>query len=242
MSATTPARTVPQVSLPGQAAAPEGPVDLAIMYVVHHAFRRDLADFAETVPATPAGDRAAWRHLQARWERFFEVLHKHHTGEDAGLWPALLDAADAAGDAAGRETLEAMEAEHATIDPLLAACAEGFARMAAGGDDDDRAGLAARLASTRNALGRHLAHEETDALALVQRYLSPQQWHDIDQTYFVKKYSPRELFFLVPWATKGLPEDVRRSVLASAGLPFRLLEALARPSFARGERRAFGRH
>lgn len=43
MSDQAPARaTWPrQLRLPGQAAALEGPVDLRMMYVMHHAFRRD---------------------------------------------------------------------------------------------------------------------------------------------------------------------------------------------------------
>jgi hypothetical protein len=34
-----------------------GPVDLIGMYVMHHGFRRDLADFTAAVPLTPVGDR-----------------------------------------------------------------------------------------------------------------------------------------------------------------------------------------
>jgi|GEM_PF-1648709 len=30
-----------QILLPGQAAAPDGPIDMAPMYLMHHAFRRD---------------------------------------------------------------------------------------------------------------------------------------------------------------------------------------------------------
>ncbi len=78
-----------QVLLPGQAAAPEGPVDMVMMYVMHHAFRRDLAAFAAAAPATPLEDRDAWRALADRWELFATALHHHHTGEDAGLWPLL---------------------------------------------------------------------------------------------------------------------------------------------------------
>jgi hypothetical protein len=100
MSVTTaPAGNVPQLFLPGQAAAPEGPVQAMPMYLMHHAFRRDLAAFAAAVPATPVEDRATWRRLQQRWEWFATVLHKHHSGEDAGLWPMLLDRVDAAGGA-----------------------------------------------------------------------------------------------------------------------------------------------
>ena len=114
-----------QLRLPGQAAAPEGPVDMQMMYVMHHAFRRDLGRFAEAAQRTPVQDRTAWRLLARRWAIFSEVLHEHHSGEDAGMWPWLLEH----GTPADRSTLEAMEAEHAEIDPLLASCAEGFERL-----------------------------------------------------------------------------------------------------------------
>jgi hypothetical protein len=39
-------RTVCEPTDPDQAAAPEGPVDMIMMYVLHHAFRCDLAAFA----------------------------------------------------------------------------------------------------------------------------------------------------------------------------------------------------
>ena len=96
-----------QIHLPGQTAAPEGPVDMFMMYVMHHAFRRDLAKLTEAAQHTPAGDRVAWRLLQQRWGVFAEALHGHHSGEDAGLWPLLLDR----GSEEDCETLEAMEAD-----------------------------------------------------------------------------------------------------------------------------------
>src|SRR5215213_10029079 len=94
-----------QLMLPGQAAAPVGPVDMKMMYVMHHGFRRDLNRFTEAVAETPLAEKDTWVALAARWERFFDVLHLHHSGEDAGVWPFLLERADAD----ERATLEAME-------------------------------------------------------------------------------------------------------------------------------------
>ena len=48
-----------QIHLPGQAAAPAGPVDMTAMFVMHWAFRRDLDRFAAAVIRTPVEDRAA---------------------------------------------------------------------------------------------------------------------------------------------------------------------------------------
>ena len=98
MTSTSSPSTAPtwprQVTFPGQAAAPEGPVDMFMMYTMHHAFRRDLRDFATAVPKTPVDDRPRWQALQRRWELFATALHRHHTGEDEALWPLLLERAD----------------------------------------------------------------------------------------------------------------------------------------------------
>src|SRR6195952_2622631 len=141
MSTTTHPAWPAQLHLPGQTAAPEGPVDMFMMYVMHHAFRRDLTVLTEAAQRTPASDRVAWPLLQQRWQVFAEALHGHHSGEDAGLWPLLLGR----GTPEDRETLEAMEAEHAEFEPLLEACEQGFARPAERADDDARAALAVRL-------------------------------------------------------------------------------------------------
>ena len=95
-----------QLRLPGQSAAHEGPVDMYMMYVMHHAFRRDLTAFAAAADATPSADRETWQALARRWEVFSTALHHHHSGEDAGLWPRLLEVADDE----GRATLEAIVA------------------------------------------------------------------------------------------------------------------------------------
>jgi len=231
--------TTRQIRLPGQAGVQEGPVDLVVMYAMHHAFRRDLAAFARAVPATPVDDRRTWSALQQRWTRFAEVLHHHHTGEDSGLWPLLLDRVDAAGDEGGRATLEAMESEHGQIDPLLEACADGFARMAAGGTADQRAALAVRTAAARDGLGRHLEHEETEALALVQRHLSQQDWDRMEEEHFEGRLPLATTLFVVPWACDGVPADIRRRAFAEAGQAFRVVLALTRRSYERRSRRAF---
>ena len=235
---------VPQLVLPGQAAAPEGPVDAMNMYLVHHAFRRDLAAFAAAVPLTPLEDRETWRRLQQRWELFATVLHKHHSGEDAGLWPMLLERVDAAGDAEGRHTLEAMEAEHEEIDPTLQACAEGFARLAGAlpieEAADARAALAVRLVAARERLGAHLAHEERDAMALVQRHMTQEDWEDMVREHFDKGVTVRYQVQVLPWVAHGLrPADVETVARAAGRVVVLVWRLLLKRPFERRERAAF---
>ncbi|MFW0795938.1 hemerythrin domain-containing protein [Gordonia sp. CPCC 205515] len=223
-----------QLRLPGQAAAPEGPVDPFMMYVMHHAFRRDLAQFARSVPRTPVADRATWRALQSRWSLFRETLHHHHTGEDAWLWPLL----ESRCTGAEREVLDAMESEHGEIDPLLTACDEGLAAMAAGGDDKSRDALSDIVSRTFDHLATHLAHEENDAIALVQKYLSPQDWADLEKK-FGEDSRLRDLLTVAPWAVKALDDDARRDLGPRIPGAMWFIARLGSWSFRRGEGRAF---
>jgi hypothetical protein len=224
-----------QVLLPGQAAAPNGPIDLIAMFAMHWAFRRDLDRFVAAVIRTPVDDQPVWRALAKRWDLFRRILHDHHSGEDAGLWPALLDRAEPA----GREVLAAMADEHHEIDPLLDSVAEGLDRIAADADADARAATEVRVVAARERLAQHLRHEECDALVLVQRHLSAAEWEHIAKTHFERTKSPREIAVAAAWVLHELPHAAATRLLAGAA-PVRLLwRAFLRRPFARRERRIF---
>ncbi|GAB3258045.1 hemerythrin domain-containing protein [Nocardioides dilutus] len=224
-----------QIRLPGQTAAQPGPVDMTMMYVMHHAFRRDLATLAAAAAVTPATDRSAWVALADRWTLFSEALHHHHSGEDRGLWPRLLEVATPE----EVEVLQAMEAEHEGIDPMLAACTAGFTRLREHADEDARATLAVRLATARAQLADHLRHEETEAIAIIQRRLTAAEWQAIDEEHFRADLPLRTLLALVPWAVEGVPPEIRDGIFAEpGGRAHRLMWLLTRGRFRRQQRRA----
>lgn len=228
-----------QIVLPGQTAAPDGPADMTMMYVMHHAFRRDLDRFVSAVARTPLEDRGTWKALAARWDRFFSILHHHHTVEDLYIWPFLTERADAD----ERQTLEAMEEEHGQIDPLLLSVAQGFAAL--GGDrlpagaEDARAALRVRVAATRDTLARHLQHEETEALAILQRHSTTADWHRIEKEQIGKSKPPLPMPFMVGWCAEDIPTKEMEEIFAIVGKPFKVLWLLTRRGFRRGEARAF---
>ena len=230
---------VAQVRFPDQAAAPPGPVDLLPMYLMHHAFRRDLSRFAAAAAGTAVGNRRRWTALSRRWRRFSRVLHLHHAGEDDILWPLLLTRVDSAGDQAGRATLEAMETEHKEIDPLLTACTAGFTAMASGADTDTRAALVVRVAAAAARLGQHLGHEETDAMVLVQRHITPAEWEAMHPE-FGRHYTAADALFALPWVLYRVPADLRPPVVAFLGRgPTLAWALLLRLPFAARERWIF---
>lgn len=232
MSTTSPTRVdVPQYLLPRQAAAPAGPVDARMMYVMHHAFRRDLVMFEQAARVTPVDDREAWAALAERWGVFGAQLHHHHAGEDAGLWPLLEQHADAE----ERAVLEAMEAEHAVIDPLLAEVGQGFAAAVATDDQGVADRLAESVAAARECLEGHLRHEESEAMAMVQKHLTTESWEAMAREHFGRGQSLAQLRETLPWATHELPAPALAGLLEQAGLPFRVLLRLTRGRFARRE-------
>src|SRR5262245_8809716 len=229
-----------QLMLPGQAAAPGGPVDMMVMYLMHHAFRRDLGRFATAVPHTPADDRATWQALGGRWGRFSDILHKHHSGEDAGIWPFLLERADDD----ERATLLAMEAEHEKIDPQLSSCEQLLGVLAGPDETQDRdrvrAQLSVRLAETRELLDHHLRHEESGAMVILQRHVTTEDWERIEKEHFgAPKDDIPQLLYVVNWIAEDLSPAVIDEVFAKVGQAFRVAMWLGRRRFRRLERRAF---
>ena len=240
MSFTT-NRSIPLL-LPGQAAAPDGPVDMTVMYVMHHGFRRDLARFAAAIPATPIDDGPTWTALRRRWDTMAAILHHHHTAEDAGVWPVLRARASVADLA----HLAAMEDEHHALDPLLDATAGALGELV-GLVDAGRLGSARRLRDlvaeqvndARRVLSAHLDHEEREAIAIIQRHLTQAEWTEIEKRHFQSRPAPAGIGFLVSWFLEGIPADQVPTVIASVGAPVRVIWALRRRAFRRGEHRAF---
>ena len=228
----------PQLDLPGQTFVAEGPHDMTGMYVMHHAFRRDLAAFAASVRATPLRDSATWEALTRRWARFAATLHHHHSGEDEHYWPVLLTAVEDRGTEEDLTEVRAMSEEHADIDPLVNAVGDGFTALVEHPCEEHRNALDIRLAGLREVLDEHLRHEETVVLPLVQRVMTAQQYEAVEKAVG-KSYPLREVPFLIGWAMYGLPPHARDAMVALAGSPYRVLHALVRRRFERAEARAF---
>jgi iron-sulfur cluster repair protein YtfE (RIC family) len=228
----------PQLTLPRQAHTAEGPHDQTGMYVMHHALRRDFARFAAAVEATPTTEHDVWVALERRWVAMAEVLHHHHSAEDAELWPRLLRHAQATGDDEGVRLLEDMEAEHAEVDPALKHVRDAFGAMAAHPCTDHRNALEIRLAAASEILSMHLAHEETYALPMLQRTLSVEENTAFEKS-IEKAYPLSCIPFVLPWAMDGVPDEARSRLLASSPPGYGLLLRILRLRYDRRERRAF---
>jgi hypothetical protein len=158
--------------------------------------------------------------------------------EDVAFWPPLLARADEAGARADRDTLEAMEAEHALVDPALASTSSAFEAMQSHPCVDHRNALDVRITALRQALADHLRHEETEGLPLVQRTMTRPEW-DAAERAAAKGYPTRLVPFLVPWVADDLPRDALHRLLRDVGPVYGLVLRVFRPRYEAKERAAF---
>ena len=194
-----------------------GHLDLTVMLAFHDAFRRDLAHLARAASRRPADldDPNRRTAVLAGWELFKTYLHIHHTAEDNDLWPRMrAHLADCPNELA---LLQAMQDEHARIDPLLDAVEGALA---------DRDGGHQRLGDTVDALHSelhgHLTHEERDVLPLIDQSLTPAEWQAFgnDQR---RRNGIRGAAQLFPWLLEEASPEQVKAVLTRLPAPLRVV-------------------
>jgi iron-sulfur cluster repair protein YtfE (RIC family) len=188
-----------------------GNLDMTLMYAMHNALRRDLEDLAR-ITSRPDDDPRRILAGAAGWQMFKRALTIHHTAEDEALWPAMRAAlANRPDDLA---LMDAMEAEHAAIDPLLETIDEALTDLEHGPER-----VAAATESLATALTGHLKHEENETLPLIDATLTLQQWLHYGQVHSSKTGpdAPR----LIPWLLDGADEKVTSMMLGVFPEPVR---------------------
>ena len=212
-------------NLPGTDAARHGTgdADLTIMIAAHDAFRRDLTRLARTSSAANLAEPARRQSVAAGGELFKCERHMHHTAEDEIIWPVLRPRL--AHSAAALSVLDAMEAEHGLIDPLLAAVDAQFAAATAWPTYD----------ALTSALTGHLAHEERDGLPLIGAALTAAEWRGVGRK--IAGQNGLSAGGMFAWILDGADRDHAAATLAQLPLPLRLLyRARWKPRFEKTPR------
>jgi hypothetical protein len=220
-------------SLPGSSDAARhgtGDADLTIMLAAHAAFRRDLAQLARAASFADLPDPGRRASVQAGWELFKRQLHLHHTAEDAIVWPALRERL--AHSEHAQSVLDAMEAEHRQIDPLLAAVDEAFGR-AGNGHRADAGAVGDAADALATSLGGHLAHEERDGLPLIGVALTSAEWRSVGFR-IVRKNGLSAGGEMFAWLADGADPDQAAAAIGTLPPPARLIyRAIWKPRYHR---------
>jgi hypothetical protein len=215
--------------LPGSDAARygTGEADLTIMLGAHAAFRRDLLRLARAAAFADLPDPARRASVRAGWETFKRQLHLHHTAEDASVWPALRQRL--AHSEHARSVLDAMEAEHAQIDPLLAAVDDAFA-------EPDRGTLGDAVGALTTELTGHLGHEERDGLPLIGVALTAAEWRGVGLR-IARRSGLSDAGEMFAWIADGADPDQAAAAIGTLPPPARLIyQAIWKPRYRRTAR------
>jgi hypothetical protein len=178
-------------------------LDMSMMFAMHDALRRELAQVGRIANVRDDNPGTLLRAALG-WELFKKFLTVHHQTEDDVLWPPLR--ASVAGQPERMALVDALEAEHGVIDPLL------MAIDAAAADPDygyQRFGDIVDELSVK--LNGHLAHEEADGLPLIDASLTPAQWQHFAQVHGERNLPDASRF--MPWLLAGARPEVLGGIL-----------------------------
>ena len=198
-------------------AAAEQLTDVRDMYVVHRTFRREFALIPGLIRSVAAGDTARAAVVAGHARLVLGGLDMHHTGEDALLWPKLLERATPSADLIHR-----MEAQHHRVEELIAELDEALPRWEA----EARPAVSEEVASTfdalRVALLEHLDDEERHILPIAERHITPQEWAGLGE-HGMAKVKKSELPILFGAMLEDATPDEKTLMLGLVPPPVRLL-------------------
>lgn len=208
--------------------------DVLGMRIAHRVMLRDLdrttgiamAMADGGVPVSHRRTRALVRYLSL----MAESIHHHHRAEDDILWPVIEQRAGAAID------LTALTEDHAALDPKLDGLAAAVGRFGADPSRRTAALVAARLVEVRTMLVEHIAEEERDTFPVIERYLSVDDWRDVEDR--IRK-AARMTFELPRIAAAVTPAELVR-LKEGAGPVIDVLLFLVTPRYRRMERAIWG--
>ena len=182
------------------------PADTRMMGMVHSALRRDLVRarlvLAESTPLT--GERRTALAEHVRW--LMDFLHHHHTNEDDGLYPLVLEKNPAAG-----ELLGVMNADHERITPRILEL-DVAARAYSTGVPGSDATLLAALEALEADMCPHLEREEREMMPVVSQSITNDEWRAWEDG-FTKVKSMKQLADEGHWLLDNLDAGRRDFVV-----------------------------
>ena len=197
--------------------APQQLTDVRDMVVVHRVFRREFALIPRLVRQVAPGDIRRAAVVAGHARLVLGGLDMHHTGEDALLWPKLLDR-----DPPHTDLIHRMEAQHHRVEELIADLTAALPRWEA----EARPAVSEEVASTfdalRVALLEHLDDEEEHILPIAARCVTQEEWNGLGEHGLAKADKSQLPILFGAMLEEATPEE-RTMMLTLVPPPVRLL-------------------
>ena len=187
------------------------------MVVVHRVFRRELVLVPQLVRKVAAGDTNRARIVGGHLQLVLAGLEMHHTGEDALLWPLLLERA-----APSTGLVETMQAQHRRVDEYADHVAPVLEEWMSRASEVRGEQLAQLLDRFAEALFEHLDLEEREILPLARRHLSIAEWDSLGD-HGKESMTARQLPLMFGCVVEDTDVEERAQVLGHLPAPVRVL-------------------
>jgi hemerythrin-like domain-containing protein len=142
------------------------------MYNVHAMFRREFALLPGLVRSLHDSDKERAQVIAGHIRLVSLVLHEHHSGEDAVLWPRLLARAPKEID----PVVHLVEGHHRAIDSVLAEVDVLLGSWTGTAASQDGEALAVALERLAVLLYEHMGLEEKLVLPVAERHIFATEW------------------------------------------------------------------
>ncbi len=145
--------------------------DTSDMLIPHNLFRSAFASAPDIIDRVPDGDAAQAAVVNSYFDNVLRFLDAHHGGEDALIWPLLIErcASEAA-------LISRMEGQHEAIHELRARTDTALRTWTDTPNQATGQAFANALASLHAELDVHFGEEEREILPLASKNLSPEEW------------------------------------------------------------------
>lgn len=193
------------------------------MLLVHRVFRREFHDVSGLIEGVAAGDVSRARIVGEHLSFMLAALHHHHAAEDELVWPKLHSRVP------GREEqLARMVVQHNEIATRVARVESLLATWVKSADVEMSRQLLAAVSDLSAQVDEHLADEERDALPIIEKYLTREEWAAAIKrgASFLSARNLRLGIVLGGMVLDGATPDERRVLMPGVPLPQRLIVQL----------------
>jgi hemerythrin-like domain-containing protein len=219
------------------AEAPDRPlVDVRDMLVVHTAMLREFRLAPAAVAHVPLDARRRVAAVDRHLGFLCDLLHHHHAGEDALLWPPLRDRLPTA----ARSPIDVVEAQHDAIDRSLRDVTSARREWTRRRDTESRDALVHDLQTLHGLLAEHLDAEERLLLPLAAAFLTDAEWHAIGEAAVAAMPKSTLPLAFGMFAYEADPEVLREMLATAPPVPRALLPRIAPRVYARRAVRVHG--
>jgi hypothetical protein len=147
------------------------------MYAVHAVLRRELGLAPDLVRGVAEGDAERSRVVGGHIELTLAFLHTHHSGEDAHIWPRLLERAPQE----LAPIVHTMESQHHGIEVAQAEIVTHLEAWQSSTAAEPREQLAAALERLNLLVKEHLGIEEGKVVPIIAAHITAAEWNAMVQ-------------------------------------------------------------